>query len=94
MDIPFPRLLQAFKNKSNPTLSAAIDIKSNPTHGLFNLLDKKFELIDLPELQRKLFKGFSYGWVVAFDDSHGKTSLDIFLIFHRDTPFLMFMCIM
>ncbi|KAM7519590.1 hypothetical protein LguiB_018552 [Lonicera macranthoides] len=66
--IQLPRLLQAFENQRNPT------------HGLYSLLESNFDLLYLPKLQGKLYKGSSYGWVVATDDSPGKTTPDIFVI--------------
>lgn len=49
-------LLQSFEN----TIEAS--------HGLFNLFDKKFYKLDLPEAQGKLFKGCSYGWLATIGD--------------------------
>ncbi|KAM7529666.1 hypothetical protein LguiB_033076 [Lonicera macranthoides] len=53
----FPCLLQALNNKNSAEAS----------HGLFNLVDKKFYLLNLPEAQGKMFKGSSHGWLVTLN---------------------------
>lgn len=50
------------------------------THQLYNLVEKKFDFLNLPELQGKFFNSSFYGWVVATDNSPGETSPYIFLI--------------
>lgn len=48
-----------------PWLLQALDNTKDASHGLFNLIEKKNYELDLPEVQGRLFKGSSYGWVVA-----------------------------
>ncbi|KAM7524027.1 hypothetical protein LguiA_013929 [Lonicera macranthoides] len=52
-----PWLLQSFENATEAS------------HGLFDLSDKKFYKLDLPEAQGKLYKGCSYGWLATIGDN-------------------------
>ncbi|KAM7523750.1 hypothetical protein LguiA_013652 [Lonicera macranthoides] len=65
-----PWLLQAFKNNKKAS------------HGLFNLLEEQFYLLDLPaEAQGILFIGSSHGWVLTIQDLDiNNRALDICLI--------------
>ncbi|KAM7498605.1 hypothetical protein LguiA_023019 [Lonicera macranthoides] len=65
-----PWLLQSFENNTEAS------------HGLFDLFEKKFYKIDLPEAQGKLFKGCSYGWLATIGDDLpiGCNSPDMYLI--------------
>ncbi|KAM7529498.1 hypothetical protein LguiB_032908 [Lonicera macranthoides] len=51
-----------------PWLFHALDNNKEASHGLFNPIEKKVYLLDLPEDQGKLFKGSSNGWVATLND--------------------------
>lgn len=51
-----------------PWLFHALDNNKEASHGLFNPIEKKIYLLDLPEDQGKLFKGSSNGWVATLND--------------------------
>ncbi|KAH7849949.1 hypothetical protein Vadar_025465 [Vaccinium darrowii] len=60
------------KLHQSPCLLLPYSTCNNSVHtacGLFSPLDKKFYHLDLPELESKMFKGSSHGWVVTSDYS-------------------------
>ncbi|KAM7529668.1 hypothetical protein LguiB_033078 [Lonicera macranthoides] len=50
-----PSLLGAFEN-------------DNKSFSLFNIIEQKFDHLHIPDLQGKVFRGSSYGWVVVHED--------------------------
>ncbi|KAM7529499.1 hypothetical protein LguiB_032909 [Lonicera macranthoides] len=51
-----------------PWLFHALNNDREASHGLFNPVEKKVYLLDLPEDQGKLYKGSSNGWVATVED--------------------------
>ncbi|KAM7523985.1 hypothetical protein LguiA_013887 [Lonicera macranthoides] len=68
-----------YKQGQFPWLLQALNNTKGATHGLFNLIEKKVYEIDLDEVQGRLFKGSSYGWVVATVEDNS-TNPSIYLI--------------
>lgn len=64
-----------------PWLLQSFESNTEGSHGLYDLFEKKFYKIDLPEAQGKLFKGCSHGWLATMGDDMpiGSNSPDIYL---------------